>query len=78
MRFVFLFIELVKHVKEIFHITKVLGRVIILSANSVSVGICSYGWDISNNSVYLFISYFPIFVDRFSNQTWILLWVDCR
>ena len=62
-----IFIELIHHEQEVFHIREVLSRHIILSANSMAISISSNCRNISHQSVDLLVSNFFVFVDGLSH-----------
>ena len=74
--FVVTFVEMIEHVEEIFNIAQVLSWHIVLSTNSVSIRIGSNGWHQTQKSVNLFVSGEDIFIDLFSTQSWISLWLE--
>lgn len=66
MRLIILFIEEIEHIEEIFNVGKIFMGHIILSADSVPIGIgCDSGYK-SQQSVDLFISDIDILIDGLS------------
>ena len=66
------FVEPVQHVEEVLNISETFMRFVVLSSDSVSVGISCDSWNTSQQSIDLFVSDLFVFVDRFSNQTRVL------
>lgn len=77
MWFVVGFIEVVKHIQEIFDITEIFRGHVVLATCSVTVGVGSDGGDKTQKSVNLFVSGKDIFVNLFSSQSWVGLWLEC-
>ena len=77
MRFEGCFVQSVKHVEEVFNVSKVFRWHVVLSSDSMSVSVGGYSWNFSQKSVDLLVSDFPIFVDSFSSQGRVLLRMKC-
>ena len=75
MRFEFGLIESVEHKQEVFDVVKVLRRLIIRLADSMSVGVGSDGWNNTQKSVELLVPVVEILVERFSSQCGISIWL---
>lgn len=64
-RFEVALIQMVEHVKEVFNVAEILGWHVVLSTDSVSVGISSYSWNQTQKPIDLFVSGENVFVDLF-------------
>ena len=75
MRFEFGLIESVEHKQEVFDVVKVLRRLIIRFADSMSVSVGSYSWNNTQKSVELFVPVVEILIERLSSQSRISIWL---
>ena len=69
------FIELIHHVEEVLDISCFLMRLVVLSPNTVSVGVGSDGRHSSQQSIDLFVPHLLVLVDRLPDQAGVLLGV---
>jgi len=67
-------VQSVQHVEEVLDVAQVLARQVVLSSDSVSVGVGCDGWCYSHKSIDLLISEHFIFVDILSGQGGVGFW----
>lgn len=73
MRFERLLIEFIKHVKEVFNISELFRWKVEVSSDSMTIRVGSDGGNVSQYFVNLFVSYFFVFINCFSDKTRVLL-----